>query len=87
MKYNEILTAYLNRSDENGNPTWYACWVDEGDNRTIAEIAGSCHQGKFEVRVITFFDEIAASHLRFATPRGKLFDIINELQSYRAISC
>ena len=35
----------VERAGEAGNPRWYWCYADEGENRTMSRVAGSLHAG------------------------------------------
>ena len=62
---NLYLIAAFSRSWLQGNPTMYACWLDETENKLLSQVSRSCHQMVFEYRALDDFAQARKFKPRF----------------------
>ena len=51
-----LLMHLLDRTARQGNPAYYATWVDEGLNKTLAALGRQAHRAVWEARVLVHYD-------------------------------
>ena len=56
------LMHLVDRTAENGNPTYYACWADEGLNRVFGNLGRQARRQDWEVRILMYF-EVSKDHV------------------------
>ena len=51
-----MLMHLVDRVPHQGNPAYYATWVDEGLNKLLASLGRQAHRSVWEARILTYFE-------------------------------